>query len=242
MAVRLGNIEPVNFMLGSKQVEELRLGEQLVWKRRLIEGYDYERYDWLKGEQSAGFSPREITIHVTHNTLMECEFKFLSKMQYGILDKDNKQINRLFVDSNANPASPPIKIDPIAGFYNHVYTQVQTKLGTKIKTLMKSGIAEIWQNDSAYRKLTWEKLQLSEMNYNNNTRLPSMGLNHLKTFRFTEEGNVLFSLVPCKLLRHCPANLNNQGVARQAGTCGMIEEVSGILYTDATGSFSVYND
>ena len=51
----------------------------------------------------------------------------------------------------------------------------------------------------------------------------------------------VINLTPCRLLRPIPATLDGNGIARNAGECGMFDAVSGKFYGNvaATGNFTV---
>lgn len=56
------------------------------------------------------------------------------------------------------------------------------------------------------------------------------------------DGTIKLSLSPCKLIRPISASLDSQGIARQIGECGMTDGIKFYGNANTTGSFSVYND
>lgn len=61
-------------------------------------------------------------------------------------------------------------------------------------------------------------------------------------FQLIDSSNLIMNLIPVRLLRLIPAILDGNGIARQAGECGMWDKVSGRFYGNmSSGSFTVSN-
>jgi hypothetical protein len=60
-------------------------------------------------------------------------------------------------------------------------------------------------------------------------------------FRFISNCTTIQNLIPCRLLRAIPASLDANGIARNAGECGMIDTVRKIFYGNVAngGTFTV---
>ena len=263
MAVRLGNIEPVNFMLGSKQVEELRLGEQLVWKRKLIEGWDYERYDWLKGVGTCKISTNIISkmgddirgkilidraeivqryknenlppnMAILRNTASFSDFTPKIYLQYGgSTFKNTENTHQFLVGITINNSTGPWNI------FASETAGIITK-GIEI-TEMGFVIGKEIETSFCTTQLNGKNVSLKH-SYRNYSNTKTISNNEYYLFNGAIYDSCLsigyakindHIFTPCQLLRDIPASLDSQGVARSAGTCGMTEEITGIFYTNA---------
>lgn len=66
----------------------------------------------------------------------------------------------------------------------------------------------------------------------------------VKSFFINRGADTKVSLVPCQLLHSIPASFDANGIARQAGECGMYDTVNDVFYGNvaSSGSFSVSDD
>ena len=92
-----------------------------------------------------------------------------------------------------------------------------------------------------YSIYNYDKPFLLFNGYNVNTITESNASN-ASISKFSIDGYC--NLIPCRLLRPIPATLDGNGIARNAGECGMYNSVNGLFYGNVnnSGNFTVSDD
>lgn len=191
-----------------------------VYQNRLIEGVDFERWDWLSGNG--------IIRLPYYNSDYEIVFKTYLQTNINISDGNICNII-LYLDNSTNPF-----------FHKKIISDIGN-VGSMVERYLTSTIQEgviirlVASNNSitidGYATTYYSKTQ----QYGDSTNLNGGCYNSVVVAD-------RLSLTPCKLIQPCPANLSSTGKAYPAGKCGMIDSVSGLFYTSDVGEFSVYNN
>lgn len=224
-----------NFILGN-DVSNAVIPQQrcvLYFGNQRSVGFEriYEEYEWLKGDRAA-------TLYLgNYNDKVEFDCRLnVPSVTYGFiygyngvlrtLKSDNYNEFRTEIAENRITSISPIPVSDLhvsLDFNNHnVYVNE-----TKICYTDKHSQEDAYGNEQAYKQayffgsLIWES-------FNSDGLL----------------GNVIAdgkSFIPCKLLQSIPAILDGNGIARQAGECGMWDKVSNKFYGNVanSGTFTV---
>lgn len=223
----------------SKQYVATPQGLEQVYQNKLVEGRDYEKYDYLVGDGVAyinvpylfniDFLVNDIgdgSIYTqftgTHrrfaSTTYTCQLRHT-----GLIDYDANGAVSAFWKNSVYPLYPAL-------------TQVRYKKDYSALRFFDANCKSNG-NESSPDMTT---LRTKSLYVGNKYLLQYIKANELQ--KVSENWSLI--LTPVKLLTHCPPNLSSQGKLHLAGECGMVDSVSGKFYgnTNTTGNFSVYND
>lgn len=208
---------------------------------KLIEGVDYERYDWLKstGKEAIKtiFIPdyKSITLY-----LKVRDFVRQSLASYvcaaGAVTGDGYGFS-FSVRGGTTDAYR------ITDGYNSITNIAGPTAG--VHTLeLKNG--EAW-GDGVKKTTSYTSVPVNNSRYlgifGNHTGATNCTEGYIARLTITSEyGNI--DLVPCKLLRDISASLSSDNKPQPKDRCGMFDTISGKFFGDARGvhKFSVYND
>lgn len=207
----------------SKQYIATNNGLEQVYQNRLVEGRDYERWDWLK---------------VNGNGCNQ--WKWVCNANWEIkLSKTGSSSISNFISHRQITYNSVMAISPTAEAIYYYETDTHTgKYFTlnKGKAILEYKVENngFYINGNLFR--TSGRGGMKGLDFTAATSANIIDLNYIII-----DGVV--SLSPVKLLTPCPANLSANGKSYPIGECGMIDSVSGKFYGNSgNGSFSVYND
>lgn len=215
----------------NKQYIATNNGLEQVYQNKLVEGRDYERWDWLKGDGLAWID----TLHkcsTTINVDVLINADYVTFADYiGAENSDNSGNLRIGVENSTG------RLGCVR--YN----------GSKVKFVAPNTDANIVVG-GGYVSVNGTKQSFNTLVSSYNITIG--GVNKRNTvkgnpcnFRYVNISDVDYSLYlsPIKLLSPCPPNLSANGKPYPIGECGMIDSISGKFYGNSgSGSFSVYND
>ncbi len=217
----------------NKQYIATNNGLEQVYQNRLIEGVDFERYDWLKGDGNAWI---DTLINGSSPLNYKCEIK---------VDVVPSSITRIIGFRVSTSSSIPqacfsIVNSDIAMYFNSDNRTAESVIVGEIYHLAVNGnvmTSNTQSLTSSIRMVTNKTISL--FNYISSDYARSIFNGYMRGVVIN--GHIF---TPIKLLRPCPPNLSSQNKLHPIGECGMIDSVSGKFYGNAntTGSFSVYND
>lgn len=238
-----GNSGTGDFILG-QDVGSINYSKNLqqIYQNKLIEGVDYETYDWLKGDDTAYI---EWSANLWNNQL------------HTIIGKDEKKfIMAKFVP---NPTSSSLTLfydsDPASHAVDYLMVIFRSESNpwhiadivpfssmpdvVDFKFYINNNVGYCKTNNTLY---TGHSMATA---WNDNVKFNVYGgkMKLLEEYDSTND-KLISSLVPCTLLRSIPRNLDAQCKERVAGECGMIDLISGKFYGNvaSSGTFTVEND
>lgn len=212
------------------------ISHQYVAVEELVEGVDYEKYDWLKGDGLARI-----------NTKLVIEDYKIVSLTANIRDIEPYSKNACYVFGCGTYADYKGFGCYVAAKGGTFVKNNQSNGGSNIVSVSGSHVIEVkngeWYGDGQYKTNAgyWNPAPTKTLHL---FGWQSGSDRSVKGYfgNFSIDG--IISLSPCQLIQPIPAKLDSQGIARAAGECGMIDSVSGKFYGNAntTGAFSVYND
>lgn len=215
---------------------ETHTGLQQIYQNRLIEGVDYETYDWLKADIPAGTSMMQLPIN-SKNFEFQRNFVQLMNSRYFNTSDSNKRYTYYITDVNGDVwARHPQIWDPAR---NNNTFQSSVNVGLGIHTIIANNDGVSISGNSNVASLPWYGNPTSiAFNNSNNQNIHTICL----TSSIKVDGVTRY--VPCQLLHSIPRNLDAQCKERVAGECGMIDLISGKFYGNVanSGTFTVEND
>ena len=207
---------------------------KLVYRRKdaLIEGVDYEKYHWLKGDKSAYI---DTDIKVSSNDVISIKFISVALPNIAFV---------VFGDNSSNWSNTSLAI-----FHNYTL-QLRPSVSNAILTnYALDTIYEIVQTMTSYvvngQELWHGNSLFAPSNYN--CCIFASSTDKTKNFNgkiayFSISSKI--NLIPCKLLKPVHKWLDANGIRRQVGECGMIDLISGKFYGNMNstgGTFTVEN-
>lgn len=213
-----------NLYYNGKCITRLALGKEMT---RLVEGDDFVRGEWLVGDGTAYIDT--LVSDLTNVNVVICCFS-----AKGVL-VDNRIFGRemsgswltVGVDMNNNSRLSVWIGNSLQ--YPSIDTNEDFIEIDLINNIARTSLQSYNFNAPASIGRTFYLFG------NNGYNIPFVG----KIKQFTI-GNTLH-FVPCRLLRPIPATLDANGIARNAGECGMYDAVSGKFYGNvaSSGAFTV---
>lgn len=237
-----GNKGTGNFILGSDVPNAIMQQRCVLYfgNQRSV-GFEriYEEYEWLKGDGKAYIDT--LIKDFTGVTDLSVSAKKINNSSGSIMGCEGPNNTNRFI-------------------YNLAYTSNKNRLISFIGTV----INPTYDNKKAYKinvnfVENFEKINGSKRTY---STIPAILYRTLPLFATKELNGTVknissdiyieyfrvdnsMHLVPCKLLQSIPAILDGNGIARQAGECGMWDKVSNQFYGNINsieGSFTVENN
>ena len=212
---------------------------KLVYQRKdaLVEGVDYEKYHWLKGDGSAYIDT--LVKNLTNANYIDL-FISVAGVDYGnhkffgresVAPYYNSQVVLYYVPDRQNISVWGNSVGHEINFAD-IVGNVTLNFNTNIASTPTDSVNfSISNYNSAF------SIFLFATNSNGNAISPFIG-----KIKKLEIDNILY-LIPCKLLKPVPKWLDANGIRRQVGECGMIDLVSGKFYgnVNSVGTFTVEN-
>ena len=215
---------------------------KLVYRRKdaLIEGEDYEKYHWLKGDGDAV---------ITHKDINAFEVKILELDNTGVWYANGYVVNDanlstlLYVGQptnlNGNYSGLVIRRRTSVVTANYRTQSLNISLGEHIitKTTETDQIG-VFTDGVRHIKNATSDTNYVGTNIIFNQLIPNQSLR----IGYLSSPNI-HNLIPCKLLKPVPKWLDANGIRRQVGECGMIDLISGKFYgnVNSVGTFTVEN-
>lgn len=206
-------------------------------KNMLREGVDYERYDWLVGDNTARI---EWSANLWNNQL----HTIIGKQQSDYLINSNYSSNTTNIRITYHRMEDLFMVIFRSGSDNSYHIADYNPFSTMpdvvdFKFYIDNGVGYCERNGS---KITGHRME-TYWNTDVPLRIYVGKMNLLEEYNAATNTSVT-SLTPCQLLRNIPSTLDNNGKARVAGECGMYDSVSGKFFGNvaSTGSFTVSND
>jgi hypothetical protein len=213
---------------------ETHTGLQQIYQNKLIEGVDYQTYDWLRSTGGA-----QIGLNYTNTEDFNIELKGKELETTG---QDASQIlggtfswrSGLFTIAIRKSTGNLMFADNSV-----VYPSAFQEFTLKVTPSENAGNLDVNINNTIYQ-ITKKKLSLTRLFYwysGNVTQHTEGCVGYLKVDNYC-------NMYPCQLLRSIPRNLDAQCKERQAGECGMVDLISGKFYGNvaSSGTFTVEND
>lgn len=248
MAIYYNGHKVKNLYFNGKCITRLALGKEMT---RLVEGDDFVRAEWLKGDGMAYIN--------TNHKLVSIEDRF--DIKYRILDDGISGISKEldlfgYTDKSFPNARNVILTAFTAGrtFANYCYATNSS--GYFLEGLFDGTMQLYADTSNMHRIINGIELQvvstngltqqqmgdvyLFDVNLDSHSNHPFNG--GIAYFKISDaSSNTKMNLIPCRLLRPIPATLDANGIARNAGDCGMYDTVSGKFYGNVanSGTFSV---
>lgn len=235
-----GNQGTGNFILGQDVANPVpnirrvfRFGnKRFVMPSGLEEGVDYQRYDWLLGDNIATIKwYANLWNNQLHTVIGKATKNFITS---------SSRINALNVRYNGSgyllvifrtgaeqwhiaDITPFSSMPDVVDFRFYIQNNIGycEENGSKFTG---RDMATTWNDNSEFLIYGGKMQSLAEYDSTNN--------------------KLISSLVPCQLFRSIPASFDANGISRQAGECGMIDSISGKFYGNVAnaGTFTVRND
>ena len=231
------NIYIKNRLIEGEVEPETYTGLQQIYQNRMIEGEDYETYDWLKADIPIGTSMMNLPIN-SKNFEFKRNWIQLMNSSYFVISDSNNHYSYYIADQNQRNMLPQIFY---SGNRSNVYVS-SSKLDFGIHTIIANNDEVTISSATNTATLPWYENEAIVVIFNNAYEKNV----HKHTIHLTSSIKVdgVTRYVPCQLLRSIPRNLDAQCKERQAGDCGMIDLISGKFYGNvaSSGTFTVEND
>lgn len=237
-----------NLYYNGKCITRLALGKEMT---RLVEGDDFVRAEWLCGRNGAYIN----TLHklVPCDDVFECHFKWDGETT-NPNGKTQGVFGCYFYQGTNSWMRAAIAYDlfyinyfklvnwdtiPINGVYDVEIKSLMSSSDSGNYSFTLNGETREFSNNGLANIETNADVLLFENIANNGTYFQG----DIAYFRITDPTFSIdrVNMTPCRLLRPIPAALDGNGIARNAGECGMFDAVSGKFYgnMNTNGKFTV---
>lgn len=221
-----------NLYYNGKCITRLALGKEMT---RLVEGDDFVRAKWLKGDGAAYI--RGINYNLWDNTLSlqigktnVINNKYIGYNLFSITEDRSGSQSYLMVIFRQNSNSIPhiADIDPYSSMPDVV--TMDFYIENSLFYCNQNGVVKTNNPAQTAVESTWKSV--SPLIY-------STKMSYIR--EVLPDGSYRSDLTPCRLLRPIPAALDANGIARNADECGMYNSVNGLFYGNvaSSGSFTV---
>lgn len=216
-----------NLYYNGKCITRLALGKEMT---RLVEGDDFVRASWLKGDGTAYIDTLQV---LTATDIVETKFGCIDIPQsYYILYGNNSgsfTTTACVLFSNSFMAFRPTGTSTS---YQMTYNAETIYDLSHSTTEIKVDGNIVWQGQDVFSAQSVHCCLFASGNDKNHN---FNGI--ISYFRIPDK----LILVPCRLLRPIPASLDANGIARNAGDCGMFDSISGKFFGNVanSGAFTV---
>lgn len=249
----------------NKQYIATNNGLEQVYQNKLVEGRDFEKYDWLKCDGEA---------YIETNILPNWGDSLRGRMMFNeSIIKLRKNAILISARESAETDSRRITLSTGGAFFNNNELQFivcYSLTGNGPWIVLNNNAIAIpseFQGDIDFGyTLTQKSSEDIFVNFIMNGKEIKLYTNKSSTYKtgnlilssyvigrgrfgisapcninYAKINNHIFS--PIKLLSPCPPNLSANGKPYAQGECGMIDAISGKFFGNSgSGSFSVYND
>ena len=224
-------------------ITRLTLGKEMT---RLVEGDDFVRAEWLKGDGTAYID----TLHLANEGLeWETHVSNLSFKKHFVWNRVSRMENPAISLYHSVATNGVVCVQN--NYTNSIELQNQTNydyiVATNSNGAVINGVQYIRQSRS--ENISNKSIKLFYCDIDEDGKryvIIDNGGNSQDVkcayFRFIDaDGTTIQNLVPCRLLRPIPSTLDANGIARNASDCGMFDVVSGKFYGNvaSSGTFTV---
>ena len=219
-----------NLYFNGKCITRLALGKEMT---RIVEGDDFVRAEWLKGDGRA-YIDTNVIVNVATLLISTKINRSNGTGNYFIFG--SRDIVRSDDPSTSSVVVSPqlFRCDIIDG--NNIFDSSSiASIELSFPTIIINGQSVTTQRVPTTSQNTFRIFTTSVVNsgtYCFNGGISGFVLN---------DGTHSLNLIPVRLLRPIPASLDANGIARNADECGMYNSVNGLFYGNvaASGSFTV---
>ena len=192
----------------------------------LAEGVDYEVHQWLKGDGTAYLYLGEVQNYIEFDANIpqaDIQFRFVYGNNGALRVNGAYQVFGPLVDANR------IKT------YN---TPLQSKIKIDLDTHLAYSNGEAFAHTNLGTDTNGESAFKSAYFFGNPSSTTSVFRGKCAIGNVDMDGNVF---IPVKLLKSIPSKYDANGIARNAGECGMYDTVNDVFYGNvaSSGTFSV---
>lgn len=202
-------------------------GLQQIYQNKLIDGQDYETYDWLKADIPIGTTMMRLPINSRN---FEWKRKFIQIGHSCYMQGDTFTYAAATIQGGVKCS---------ISIWNNIQERNDGIFGTNVTGRL---IELIGTEDS----LTIDNISVSLRDLIKAISFDAIINSQRKCIFLTSSIKVdgVTRYVPCQLLRSIPRNLDAKCKERVAGECGMIDLISGKFYGNvaSSGTFTVEND
>lgn len=212
----------------------------------LAEGVDYEVHQWLK----TGSGYPHIQVANEYNTDSGAYIETRYKCNYS-----NRRFDMIIgfsINQNNNIGIRIFNVDNKT-YVDHHKTEngvlsssriIKSQSNINAERYIKATLNNLIIDDTEYPTINWDS-GFDAMNRRETILYTNQGYNDV---HYAETklrvNNVEYDLIPVKLLKSIPSKYDANGIARQAGECGMYDTVNDVFYGNvaSSGTFSVSDD
>lgn len=206
---------------------ETHTGLQQIYQNKLIEGVDYQTYDWLKADIPIDKTMMRLPIN---SKIFQWKRKFIQVGHSSYMDGETLTYAAVYINGG---------VECSISIFNRKQKRNVGILGTNVTGRL---IELIGTEDS----LTIDNISVSLRDVIERVNFDAVSNSQRMCIFLTSSIKVdgVTRYVPCQLLRSIPRNLDAQCKERVAGECGMIDLISGKFYGNVanSGTFTVEND
>lgn len=215
----------------SIQLQEIQ--SIFISQNRLVEGKDYKRAEWLKGDGTAIIAGVKYNLW-TNQVEMEIGSTNVTRkfeIYYYVSPSLNWTIHR---NPSSNTQLLVIFREKQDG--SHIFETTSMPSQLELSFYQKGGYAYCLHGGTETKGY---RLNQSSWDIDITPTIYSYNMSYIR--EILPNGSYRSNLTPCQLLRSIPATLDANNIARTAGECGMVDSISGKFYGNvaSSGSFSV---
>lgn len=252
---------------GDKEIIRAYQGDSLVFRSKLIEGEDYERFGWLQtagGYLDLNYKP------IPAYTKIETRYKYVSSLvaKNSLITTDNLQL--CGVRDGTNSGSPYSTVIWAFTNVNKVRklrcdilqdTSVSLSVGPTITTSgtytisADAQIGKVTINGTTYSSTSYSKKSKERFNLNfhlfgtymatsNNNPQNYQSSNYkggleISYFKLWERDKLIFDLIPAKLIRNVSKDLDGNGRIRNVNEVGLINLIDGTFFGNVDTKYNL---
>ena len=249
MAIYKGNKEVKALHLGGQDIRFAFMGNHLVFGK-LVEGDDFVRAEWLCGRNGAYINTMhplsvfedafEIRARIADNTAPNPDGG--ENDLFGFMSDDGRRCVCFYARNNGRLFFAYCNI--LSGG-NQIYFENKNDFSAKM-VADNSNFTVVCDGVSTSATVgTFQGYERANIALFQLTTIKSSNYFHgdIAYFRITDPTFTIdrVNMTPCRLLRPIPATMDGNGIARNAGECGMYNSVNGLFYGNvaSSGSFTV---
>lgn len=224
MAIHYNNTKIQHVHYNNTDVNRVYYNNKCVFGG-LVEGVDYLRFEWLIGSMPVGISLMFLPVNS-----FDCEFTYIWEGADGNCGVFSTEGYSYFGGNF-------FRNDRLSVWRESELEVVYYQDGIAQPTSIIASNGSLTVNGSPFPVFGFPIISVPFNNAGNAHGSQSKWLSPV-----TVDGFIRYA--PCKLLRPIPAELDANGIAREASECGMIDTFFGVFYGNvaSSGAFSVANN
>lgn len=226
-----------NLYYNGKCITRLALGKEMT---RLVEGDDFVSADWLCGRNGA-FINTNYYLNTIEDSF-DCHFRWDGATENPLGNLNGvfgNYSNNVFARVGIRYGKYFIDYKNADGSFNMLNIQSPYDAEIHLRSAVDKYSFEFNGTHYEYSNNAMEQIQLTLPVYVFENIAYNGSYFHGDIAYFNIEPNKV-RMTPCRLLRPIPATLDGNGIARNAGECGMYDAVSGKFFGNVgSGTFTV---